>query len=431
MAKAGERYHQKSGVLHFLPDDDKQDLMIGLLDLHGPPEEFYVELTEIQAEGVEGKKNPPLLGATTCCTWDPKFVERLESLESLLKREGTAIQASWRTHVIGHVLILDGSYERFVSWQSGATGPFLNHIHMDQSRHDAWPDVNDEFKTTLVMDGGPMRQGPVAKWDSEAEAPMSSQAISKVRSEKSIRSDAKTDARSEARSDAKSEAFEGDEDFSCEHWRDKVIEAFYCNGSPEEQAEATAFDWLMHCLALTWKIIFLIVPPPSLLSAYPSFFCSLFGIGLVTVVINDAASLLGCSVGLADDLTAITLVALGTSLPDTLASRTAAMADDTADNSIGNITGSNTVNVLLGMGISWTLGSIYWATQGVTDEWRNYQTAQGSYEQSEPLCSVRFARQLPQGIPSGYLTLAMENPINGGFNGKIIYKWAIFHGYVK
>lgn len=25
------------------------------------------------------------------------------------------------------------------------------------------------------------------------------------------------------------------------------------------QAEATAFDWLMHCLALTWKIIFLIV----------------------------------------------------------------------------------------------------------------------------------------------------------------------------
>ena len=23
----------------------------------------------------------------------------------------------------------------------------------------------------------------------------------------------------------------------------------------------------------------------------------------------------------------------------------------------------------------------------------------------------------------------VESPINGGFNGKIIYKWAIFHGY--
>ena len=28
--------------------------------------------------------------------------------------------------------------------------------------------------------------------------------------------------------------------------------------------------------------------------------------------------------------------------------------------------------------------------------------------------------------------IAMENPSkNGGFNGKIIYKWAILHGYVK
>ena len=39
------------------------------------------------------------------------------------------------------------------------------------------------------------------------------------------------------------------------------------------------------------------------------------GLDLRTEVINDAASLLGCSVGMADDLTAITLVALGTSLP--------------------------------------------------------------------------------------------------------------------
>lgn len=121
----------------------------------------------------------------------------------------TAIQASWRTHVIGHVLILDGYPQKNIGdeahfsnltlpslpgipfvdidgihiphkkWRAKElrevrflakwTGPFLNHIHMDQSRHDAWPDVNDEFKTTLVMDGGPMRQGPVAKWDSAVE----------------------------------------------------------------------------------------------------------------------------------------------------------------------------------------------------------------------------------------------------------------------
>jgi len=33
-------------------------------------------------------------------------------------------------------------------------------------------------------------------------------------------------------------------------------------------------------------------------------------------------------------------------------------------------------------------------------------------------------------LPSGYLTYG-KSLINGGFNGKIIYKWAIFHGYVK
>ena len=35
-------------------------------------------------------------------------------------------------------------------------------------------------------------------------------------------------------------------------------------------------------------------------------------------------------------------------------------------------------------------------------------------------------------LPSGYDSHSHgESPINGGFNGKIIYKWAIFHGYVK
>ena len=38
-------------------------------------------------------------------------------------------------------------------------------------------------------------------------------------------------------------------------------------------------------------------------------------------------------------MTGITIVALGTSMPDTFASRSAAVQDDTADASIGNITG--------------------------------------------------------------------------------------------
>jgi len=61
-----------------------------------------------------------------------------------------------------------------------------------------------------------------------------------------------------------------------------------------------------------------------------------------------------------DSVTAITFVALGTSLPDLFASRQAATMDDTADNSIGNVTGSNSVNVFLGLGLPWLIATIFW-----------------------------------------------------------------------
>jgi len=83
-------------------------------------------------------------------------------------------------------------------------------------------------------------------------------------------------------------------------------------------------------------------------------------IGLQTAFVSDIGESVGCCVGLPDKITANTLVALGTSLPDTFASRTAALEDDHADSSITNVTGSNSVNVFLGSGITWTIGSLYW-----------------------------------------------------------------------
>lgn len=50
--------------------------------------------------------------------------------------------------------------------------------------------------------------------------------------------------------------------------------------------------------------------------------------------------LLGCVVGLKTSVTGITIIALGTSLPDTFASRTAAIQDEYADAAIGNVTGT-------------------------------------------------------------------------------------------
>lgn len=77
-------------------------------------------------------------------------------------------------------------------------------------------------------------------------------------------------------------------------------------------------------------------------------------------MIGDLAELVGCCLDIPDEITAITFVALGTSLPDTFASRTAALQDEYADASVGNVTGSNSVNVFLGLGLPWCLASLYW-----------------------------------------------------------------------
>lgn len=38
----------------------------------------------------------------------------------------------------------------------------------------------------------------------------------------------------------------------------------------------------------------------------------------------------------------------------------AALNEDTADAALGNVTGSNAVNVFLGIGLPWTVAAIYW-----------------------------------------------------------------------
>merc|ERR1712110_453957 len=48
----------------------------------------------------------------------------------------------------------------------------------------------------------------------------------------------------------------------------------------------------------------------------------------------------------------------------TFASKAAATAERSADNAIGNVTGSNSVNVFLGLGLPWMMASIYHAIKG-------------------------------------------------------------------
>lgn len=139
----------------------------------------------------------------------------------------------------------------------------------------------------------------------------------------------------------------------------QVLEAM--NFEAEGDEEPPLFDILCHFMTFGWKVVLAFLPPKAWGKGYPLFWTSLLVIGILTAVVGDIAKIFGCTLGVSDLLTAITFVALGTSLPDTFASMTAATQDDYADAAIGNVTGSNSVNVFLGLGIPWTVGSIYHA----------------------------------------------------------------------
>ncbi|CAJ0584603.1 unnamed protein product, partial [Mesorhabditis spiculigera] len=145
-------------------------------------------------------------------------------------------------------------------------------------------------------------------------------------------------------------------------WREQIINAASVNSG--DVANATVLDCVLHGLAFPWKFAFAFVPPPMMMGGWLCFVVALIAIGLVTAVVGDIASIFGCMVGMPDAITAITLVALGTSLPDTFASKIAAENDDFADNAVGNVTGSNSVNVFLGLGLPWLVAAFYWCDKG-------------------------------------------------------------------
>jgi len=130
-------------------------------------------------------------------------------------------------------------------------------------------------------------------------------------------------------------------------------------------------DYIMFLIAAPWKFVFsVLVPPPPYCGGWICFVVSLGFIGFLTSVVCDFAELLGCVLTLDESIVAITFVALGTSMPDLFASKTAAVQDEHADASIVNVTGSNCVNVFLGIGLPWTMSSVYWKVVGATPSWK-------------------------------------------------------------
>ncbi|XP_061467142.1 sodium/calcium exchanger 3 isoform X2 [Rhineura floridana] len=154
-------------------------------------------------------------------------------------------------------------------------------------------------------------------------------------------------------------------------WRDQFMEAITVSAAGDEDEDESGeerlpscFDYVMHFLTVFWKVLFACVPPTEYCNGWACFVVSILIIGMLTAIIGDLASHFGCTIGLKDSVTAVVFVAFGTSVPDTFASKAAAIQDVYADASIGNVTGSNAVNVFLGIGLAWSVAAIYWASQG-------------------------------------------------------------------
>ncbi|XP_076047626.1 sodium/calcium exchanger 3 isoform X2 [Oratosquilla oratoria] len=161
-------------------------------------------------------------------------------------------------------------------------------------------------------------------------------------------------------------------------WKEQFTEAITVSAGDDDDEEGeegeeggeeklpSCGDYVMHFVTIFWKVLFAFVPPTDLANGYPTFIMAIMGVGILTAVIGDLASHFGCTIGLKDTITAIAFVALGTSVPDTFASKVAAQQDPYADASVGNVTGSNAVNVFLGIGIAWTMAAIYHNSKGET-----------------------------------------------------------------
>merc|ERR1719409_1498681 len=161
------------------------------------------------------------------------------------------------------------------------------------------------------------------------------------------------------------------------NWGQQFKDALFQIGDDdgEEEGEEGAgggpskLDYFMHVIAIPWKLLFAFVPPPDYCGGWACFFGALVMIAFVTAIVGDMTNLVGCCFDLLPETAAITFVALGTSLPDTFASQTAAMMDPYADASIGNITGSNSINVFMGIGLAWSLAAFKWSFSDPDTTW--------------------------------------------------------------
>jgi solute carrier family 8 (sodium/calcium exchanger) len=110
-------------------------------------------------------------------------------------------------------------------------------------------------------------------------------------------------------------------------WMSQFVTACMLHPTKNEDGDVNDINFtegFLHFSCIGWKLLFSFIPPPHFGGGWPCFCTSLCFIGAVTYVVGEFASVFGCVLNIPPPITAITFVALGTSLPDTFASMIAA-----------------------------------------------------------------------------------------------------------
>ena len=157
----------------------------------------------------------------------------------------------------------------------------------------------------------------------------------------------------------KKEEVEGEEEFDLwSEWQAQFEEAILPGFDREEGGLWSGMA--LHYVSSTFKLFAAVMPPPKFAGGYPTLVIAVLILTGMMFIVSEVAAMLGCAMGLSELMTGLSIVALGTSLPDTFGSMYAAILSESADEAVGNIMGSNSANVLLGLGIPWVFCSLYY-----------------------------------------------------------------------
>jgi len=211
-----------------------------------------------------------------------------------------------------------------------------------------------------------------------------------------------TDVEGKKKQEALQQLMQKIEDEEETTWGSQFVKACMLHPTKNEEGvieDISALDGFLHFATIGWKLFFAFIPPPHYLGGWACFICSLAFIGFVTYIVGQFADLFGCVLGIKPAVTAITFVALGTSLPDTFASMAAASAEKYADAAIGNVTGSNSVNVFLGLGLPWVI-AILWEGSNVAT--KGYDVEVQAKAMSTPESPVQWSNS-NYFVPAGSL----------------------------